>query len=244
MKLIHPDHERLYPLPGVAVPAHRPVDIDGSNTGFQRLRSLRIYRFPAGVPVDGHAEDDEVFLILTEGTATVQIGISEADPASVGTFTLSAFHAHGDRPSVAYLPPHAVYRLTPHTIADVAYARATTPHQRETAVFSTRRHSAKEGRGVLLDQRNHAHLLGLLLAEIVAGREDLELDLRGGVAPGAELLVHIQSENPIASASLQTSNGDTLPIHSWDTVALAPNETATLRIPPRTDLLTLTVFAE
>ncbi len=52
-------------MPGLA---RRPVDIDQSQTGFANLRSLRIYRFDAGSVIDGHAEEDEVFVVVMAGS--------------------------------------------------------------------------------------------------------------------------------------------------------------------------------
>lgn len=244
MKLIHPDHERPYHLPGVPTPAHRPVDIDAATTCFQRLRSLRIYRFAAGTPVDGHAEEDEVFLVVTVGTATVQIGSSEAQPADGGTVTLSAFHAYDGKPSVIYLPPHSVYRLTPHTVTDVAYARATPTEHRSSSVFTVTRPSERKGDITLLHVGEHAQHLRLRLGQIETEDEGIHVDLRNGVPLAAEALIHTQSGNPPDSAWLGTAGSDSLPFHSWDTAALAPGDSATLQVPPHTCLLTLTVYAE
>ena len=49
-------------------PVQRPVDIDRSQTGFANLRSLRIYRFDKDSVIDGHAEEDEVLIVMMAGS--------------------------------------------------------------------------------------------------------------------------------------------------------------------------------
>ena len=73
LRLFEPDHERRVLVPGVPGPARRPVDIDQSVTGFDTLRSLRVYRFDSGAVIDGHAEEDEVFVVVVAGRAELSV---------------------------------------------------------------------------------------------------------------------------------------------------------------------------
>jgi len=87
MKLIKPDQDRRIEIPGVPHPVRRPVDIDQSKTGFKNLRTLRIYRFDPGSVIDGHAEEDEVFIIILAGSAELAIS---AEGKEYSPITLSA----------------------------------------------------------------------------------------------------------------------------------------------------------
>ncbi|MEP6645406.1 MAG: hypothetical protein ABJA69_12965, partial [Acidobacteriaceae bacterium] len=77
MKLLKADHNRRLEIPGVPNLVRRPVDIDKSQTGFANLRSLRIYRFDADSVINGHAEEDEVFIVGMAGS--VELAMSEHD---------------------------------------------------------------------------------------------------------------------------------------------------------------------
>ena len=82
MKLLQADHDRRLEIPGVPGLACRPVDIDAAKTGFEDLRSLRIYRFePEGV-IEGHAEEDEVYVVLLAGSAKLVITWGAAEEFS------------------------------------------------------------------------------------------------------------------------------------------------------------------
>lgn len=111
MKIIPADPSRMIDLPGVG-PCPRPVDIDQSVTGFNRLKSLRIYRFAAGPAIEGESEVDEVYIVALDGAAQMQIS---------GAHPLAADLAPGH---ALYMTPHHAYRLTPQTDALIAYSRA------------------------------------------------------------------------------------------------------------------------
>ena len=110
-KLIQPDESNLIDLPGVGS-CPRPVDIDQTTTGFDRLTSLRAYRFAAGLTVEGESEVEEVLILLVSGMVRLEI---------TGTHKLTAELAAGQ---ILYMPPDHAYRLTPSVDAVVAYGRA------------------------------------------------------------------------------------------------------------------------
>ena len=114
MKVLKADHETRYEVPGVPGLVRKPVNLEGAAVGFSKLRSLRLYQFEANSVINGHAEADEVFVIVTAGSVEMQIGFSDDVVDGFGTFTLSAPGASASHASfVAYLPPHSVYRMTP-----------------------------------------------------------------------------------------------------------------------------------
>jgi 5-deoxy-D-glucuronate isomerase len=111
MKIINADPTRMIDLPGVG-PCPRPVDIDQSVTGFNRLKSLRIYRFAPGATIEGESEEDEVYIVALDGAARMEIS---------GAHPLSADLGPG---RALYMTPHHAYRLTPAAQTHVAYSRA------------------------------------------------------------------------------------------------------------------------
>ena len=115
MQIIHADPARMIDLPDVG-PCPRPVDIDQSVTGFTRLKSLRIYRFRAGVTIAGDSEGDEVYIVPFGGTVQMQI---------TGVTPLTATLSAGSESRALYMAPDHSYRLTPGTETLVAYARAS-----------------------------------------------------------------------------------------------------------------------
>ena len=125
MKVIDADPTRMIDLPGVG-PCPRPVDIDQSVTGFNRLKSLRIYRFAAGPVIEGESEVDEVYIVALDGAARMEIA---------GAHPLSADLAPGQ---ALYMTPHHAYRLTPLTETLVAYSRAEAEGNVSTHVVAGR----------------------------------------------------------------------------------------------------------
>lgn len=114
MRIIDYDPTRMIDLPGIG-PCPRPVDIDQSVTGFDTLKSLRIYDFSAGQVIEGESEGDEVYVVPFGGA--VEMNISGAHPLSLA---LSEDATRG-----LYMTPDHGYRLTPSTAqVQVAYARA------------------------------------------------------------------------------------------------------------------------
>ena len=114
MQIIHADETRMIDLPDVG-PCPRPVDIDQSVTGFARLKSLRIYRFRAGVTIAGDSEGDEVYIVPFGGAVGMQI---------TGVTPLTATLSAGSEHRALYMAPDHSYLLMPETDTLVAYARA------------------------------------------------------------------------------------------------------------------------
>ncbi len=243
MKVIAPDHERRYDVPGAPGPARRPVEIDASNTGFTRLRSLRLYRFDTGSVIDGHAEEDEVFVAVTAGAVEMKIGWEDSAVDAVGTYTLSAPSDASAATFVAYLPPRSVYRLTARTTADILYARATPTAFRSPAVFTATAFATSPGVTTLLDERTHAERLRLKVERVRGGSEQLTLDLPGSTDAGCEALVHVQGSPAESVGSVAVGGGSSLRLRSWETVVLPPGEHAAFHPAPGEDLLIITVSA-
>ena len=114
MLIISTDPTRMIDLPDVG-PCQRPVDIDQAVTGFQRLKSLRIYRFGAGATIAGDSEGDEVYIVPIGGAVELQI---------TGVTPLKATLSAGSGNRALYMAPNHSYRLTPESETLVAYARA------------------------------------------------------------------------------------------------------------------------
>ena len=243
MKVIAADHNRSYDLPGLAEPARRPVDIDASNTGFTRLRSLRVYRFYAGSVIDGHAEEDEVFVVVTAGSVEIKVGSEESRVDAFGTYTLAAPTDTCLEPFVVYLPPRSVYQLTLHSTADVAYARATPTGSRGPAVFYAHASATSDGMTTLLEQTTHAERLRLRVAMLRSETNIIAVDIPEATDDSMEALVHVQRSPADSRGSLYVDNGTLLQLHSWDTLAFESGEHATLHATAGADLLILTVLA-
>lgn len=114
MQIIDKDDNRMIDLPGVG-PCPRPVDIDESVTGFETLKSLRIYRFQRGAAIEGESEIDEVFVVPVTGR--ISLAISGAHPVA------AELSPEGPARALYMTPDHA-YRLAPGAETLVAYARA------------------------------------------------------------------------------------------------------------------------
>lgn len=241
MKLIKADHDRRLELPGVPGPVRRPVDIDQSRTGFANLRSLRIYRFDAQSVINGHAEEDEVFVNVLAGS--VEFRVSEANSEGVSrSFTLSAVSGLRNETCVAYLSPHSAYQLIPQTDADVAYARATPVGGRPSTVFSSSISRNAANMAVLLEETNYAQHLRLRLVQIDAGEDDVAFTPVGELESDYEALVYIRTVPTEGVATVVTST-ESMPLNSWDAVAVAPGDRPTLSISKRSSALVLVVLA-
>jgi 5-deoxy-glucuronate isomerase len=118
-KKIPSDYNRFITLEGVGE-VSRPVDINQSITGFSQLVSLRIYKFLPGQVINGEAEEDEVCIVFLSGDVTMEV-IGKENHSWTFQGRKNVFDG---LPYVVYLPPHYHYKLSPHTDAEVAYARA------------------------------------------------------------------------------------------------------------------------
>ncbi len=223
MLLIKPDHDRRVEIAGVEAPVRRPVDIDQAKTGFANLRTLRIYQFEAGSVIDGHAEDDEVFIVVLSGSIELMIR-SDNWKENQRTFTLSASTVNGGVACAAYLPPHAAYKLTPQSAADVAYARATPIGTRPPKIFSSRRMVEGANLTVLLDEPAYAERLRLRLVAIDARQSEVALSSNDVSHDKVEALHFIQGEPAERIATITGTDTRLTSVDAWDTIALLPAE--------------------
>lgn len=239
-KLFKADHDRRIELQGVG-PAPRPVDIDQAQTGFAALRTLRIYHFEPPAVIHGHAEEDEVFIVLLEGEIELQMR-SEHWSLGESRFTLKAAEPGYSIACAAYLPPHAEYSLTPLTGADVAYARALPTVARAPAVFTTspRRDGADPRR--LLDQSTYAQRLRFQLWHAEAHETSTDLAFLDPPAATAETLIHVRS-TPTRTVTLEMPGESGFALDSWDTIAVSAGERPQLRLAARSRALSLIVSA-
>ena len=218
MILIKPDHHRRIEIPGVQGPVRRPVDIDQATTGFMSLRTLRIYRFDSGSVIEGHAEEDEVFIVVLAGSIELTMTV---DPSQdVRPVTLSAPTGSHGVACAAYLPPQAAYKLISSSESDVAYARATPPTGRPPKVFTSVDGADSSGAQVMLEEMSYAERLQLRLVRFDARNDVVALE-----PSHAEALVHVKGTSPEERIATITGN-DLVPVSvdSWDTVATSPDE--------------------
>ena len=240
MKLIKPDHERRIDIEGIPGPVNRPVDIDQAKTGFTNLRTLRIYRFEPGHAVDGHAEEDEVFIVVLAGSAEISM---TADGFDVSATVLNAATPLSASPCGAYLPPNGTYRLVPRTLCDVAYARATPVHRRPARVLVSSAEPASDGTSVLLDELACAEKLRLKLLQLEARSDAASFSPLSPAEHNAESLLHVSGGS---HGTAFVDGGQDSPVSSvaWDTLAIAPGEVPRLRCAPDSLLHLLLVRTE
>ncbi len=244
MKLLKPDHETLHQVPGVPGLVRKPVNLDGAALGFTKLRSLRLYQFQAGSVINGHAEQDEVFVIVTAGSVELQIGFTDEAPDGFGTFTLTApGSAPGEDAFVAYLSPHSVYRMTPHTAADVFYARATPSQTRQPAVFHAIFASSPDPVHVVFENSTHAERLRLKVLRVEPSHAGTSLHTIDSADVACEALVHVQGTPAARVATIHESQTLALNLASWDTVALGPGEHPFVRVEQGSAVTILAVLA-
>ncbi len=238
MRRIQANYDRYVELEGVG-PVSRPVDIDQSVTGFETLRTLRIYRFEPGSVIDGHAEEDEVFIIVLSGSVelTMTVNSEEGTPA-----LLAAASASQNSSCAAYLPPHAAYRLVPNNPADIAYVRATPVGSRPPKVFTRLVSRDASGVTVLLDETAYAEKLSVRLTNVEASQDDVTLTPINHAEAMCEALIHVRNLLAEADATMASANSAPIVLESWDTVSVDPGERPTLCI-ARSSALVLTVLA-
>ena len=242
MLLIKPDPDRRIQIPGVPAPVRRPVDIDRSMTGFTSLRTLRIYRFDQASVIEGHAEEDEVFIVVLAGSIELTlITDPSADPSPV---VMSAPASGADVACAAYLPPLAAYKLVSKTDAEVAYARATPVGSRPPKVFHSSRRTEVAGAGVLLEETTYAERLRVRLFFFNPQAVDVNLSPIHEAEAACETLIHVRTPLPAARvASISKGPGVPIWLNSGDTVAVSPGERPTWNAAAGTAGLALIVMA-
>ena len=243
MNLIKADHDRKIEIPGVPGLVRRPVDIDQSRTGFAALRTLRIYRFDPESVIKGHAEEDEVFIVVLAGSIELAMS-SDNWTDSQRHFRLAAAGDSGKTPCAAYLPPHAAYQLTPRSEADIAYARATPVNRRPPKVFTSQFRTIAAGVTVLLDETTYAERLHLRLVQIDAQHNEIALSPIHESKTTREALVHLRTEPTERSVTITGSDATRTLMDSWDTIAVPLGINPTLRVAMGSSALALIVIAE
>ena len=241
VKVLKADHAHSVTLDGVTGPVPRPVDIDQTRTGFRALRTLRIYQFASPAVVDGHAEHDEVYIVVLAGSIELVMR-SEGWSGSGATLTLSA--PAGGKPALcaAYLPMHAEYRLTPLGTADVAYARATPSTRLSPEVFSSTAQVAGGPIRILLDETRHAQRLRVRLLTIDAGQRAVVVQPLAEIGDVGETLLHCRTWPAHSAATILIDDGPTM-LDSWDTIATAGGANPALRVAAGGSVLGLMVSA-
>jgi hypothetical protein len=242
MKLIKADHDRRIAIEGVPNPVRQPVNIDKSQTGFATLRSLRIYRFDADSVVDGHAEEDEVLIVMLAGT--IELTLIENNSGDIQRpFTVSAASDAPGYPCAAYLPPHAAYRLIARTGADVAYARATPADGPQPHIFSSHAVRNHVAIALLLQEASYARLLRVRLLKITADENEIVIKPIEEVDDPCEALIHVRNFPEDQVAAIAATGAPKFPLTSWDTVAVPAGDHPTLRIAAGSSGLVLIVLA-
>lgn len=241
MKLIKADHHRRVEIPGLPAPARRPVDIDKSQTGFAKLRSLRIYSFDANSEINGHAEDDEVLIVVLAGS--VELTMSDHNSAGPQTCTLSAAGEGHNRPCAAYLPPHAAYRLVPRSDAEVAYARATPAAGPPPHAFTSQPRSDHAGVAVLFEESTYPQQLRLRLLQITATQHEMAVTLIEESEDMFEALIHVRAVPAERVATITTTEAEPAHLNSWDTLCVMPGDRPILYVAPGSSALVLVVLA-
>ena len=229
MLVIKANHDRGVELEGVQGLVPRPVDIDQNLTGFETLRTLRIYHFSAPQVIVGHAEKDEVYVVVLAGSVELNVR-SEQWSSNATPFVLTAANDRSCAACAAYLPPHAEYTLTSLSDADIAYARARPAASRAPAVFAAAPRMDDDGVCVLLDESKHAERLRIRLLRVSArlGSDALLPILQSG--PSGEALIHVRTTPAHDAVRLDMPGMPASTLESWDTIAVAPGESPTLRV--------------
>ena len=243
MKLIKADHDRRIEIPGVPSLVRRPVDINQSQTGFAALRTLRIYQFDADSVINGHAEEDEVFIVVIAGSVELTMS-SDNWSESQRNLTLAAAGDSLDAACAAYLPPHAAYRLIPRSEAVIAYARATPVNGRPPKVFTPQFRTITPGVTVLFDDTTYAERLGLRLVQIDAQQNEGAFSPVHRSESMCEALVHVRTVPAQRSATITRADAAPTLLDSWDTIAVPPGDSPTLRVGTGSSALALIVIAE
>ncbi len=243
MDLIKADHHRTLRLAGVPDPVSRPVEIDPLQTGFASLRSLRIYRFSAGSIIDGHAESDEVCIVILAGSVALTLAANEVDEASPRSNVSAPTNQRGE-PCAAYLPPGGAYRLVAQGDADVAYARASSSIGRAPMFFAAAGSGQNSSPEVLLfDASTYPVHLRLRVVEVSAAQGEYSMMPVASAEAGCEALVHVRTEPVQGALRLSLQGGEPMALHSWDTVSLLPGERPALHVAAAARAMLLIVLA-
>ena len=229
MQLIKADQDRRVDLAGVPHPVPRPVDIDQTCTHFKALKTLRVYRFAPPAVIDGHAEEDEVLLVVLSGTVELVIR-GENWPDSGASFRLTSANDRAAVTCAAYLPPQAEYRLTPLDSAEVAYARATPSGQRAPRILTSAPRVAEGGAVVLWDEQTTAERLRCRLVQVDAALRATAVTLLRDAEVQSEALIYLRTTPARGAAAIATEGSPPLSLDTGDTIAVGPGSHANLHL--------------
>lgn len=244
MILIQPDDDRRVSILGVPTPVRRPVDVEQSMTGFKHLRTLRIYRFDQNSAIEGHAEEDEVYLVLLDGALELTI-TAPGNKVPPGPVKLLSTAATKEAMRAAYLPPGSSYRLVSLTKADVAYARATPASVRSPRFFLSRPKLISSNVDVLCESTAHAERLRFRLVQIDANAAAFEFSPIATDERNMEALLYLRENVPTGKVIASVGAWEqSVQLNSWETVAIAPGCHPTFSVPKGWVGLALIVLAE
>lgn len=243
MTLLKADQNHGVALAGISGLVPRPVDIDQTHTGFTTLRTFRIYRFEPPAVIDGHAEEDEVYLVVLAGSVELLVR-RERWRSNDRRFRLTAANSVQPVECAAYLPPHAEYQLTPLTSTDIAYARARPCSGRPPAILMSTPRVDADGVCDLLDESRSAEKLRVRLLYIDAQREAVALKPIRLSDPVGEGLIHLRTTPGNDAARIESAGAAASPIDSWDTLVVACGDYPTLRVAVGASAIGLVVAAQ
>ncbi|MBV9697962.1 MAG: 5-deoxy-glucuronate isomerase [Gammaproteobacteria bacterium] len=242
MRLIRPDAQRRIDLPGAPGPVPRPVDIGQAQTGFQVLRTLRIYRFEPGTRIEGHAEEDEVFIVALDGHVELDVRAPESPERHLVLAAADAAAPHA--PCAVYLPAHGTYVLCAPGAAEIAYARATPRAARAPASFAPPQvPQRKADLPVVLDVGRHADRLRLQVLHGTPARGAARAELFGGGGSPGEALLHVRALGAAPQLAVRVG-ARCEALASGDTVVIGAGEPATLEVAAAEAVTALLVWGE
>ena len=243
MILVQPDSERRVDIPGAPGPVRKPVDIDETITGFRTLRTLRVYRFDKDSVIEGHAEADEVYLVLLSGSVEVAIRVSE-DADVFMSVELSAPSKFEGVEGAAYLPPGAFYRLFAKSEADVAYVRAAATSLRAPRTFASRPVTGATDIVMILESGEYAESLRFRLASINV-RDDRASFVPFGIAEIEKEKFLLVTGTSLTGRSLASViiGTESIQLTSRNTVVSRPGEYPALELREGSDCLALMLMA-
>jgi hypothetical protein len=240
---IKPDPSRRIDIPGVPAPVKRPVDIDQAITGFTSLRTLRIYEFDEGSVIEGHAEDDEVFIVVLAGAIELTMTVDGLVEGS-GPSTLAAPVGSSEGVAcAAYLPPDAAYKLIARSDAEVAYVRATPIGGPAPKIFFPLLQRNSDRPGLILEETSYARRLRFRLMQVAAQDRAVSLAPIDKADGMCEALVYVRCM-PLDGVSV-ASDGDMVRVQldSQNTLAVSPGEELALTVDSGAVALVLVVMA-
>ena len=219
------------------------MDVDQATTSFHTLRTLRVYRFEENSVIEGHAEEDEVYLVLLSGSVDLIVRVSDDAEAALSA-ELAAPSNLEIVESAVYLPPGSSYRLFATSEASVAYGRAASTSSRKPRTFETRLITKTSETDIVLESGDYAESLRFRVALISVRGARTSFSPFEAAESSMEKLLHVTGATiaggPLACVTTPT---ESLQLSSGDTVASTPGESPTLAFAEGSVGLTLMLMA-